>query len=73
MTENVSHFFERCEAEPALKARIQEAVAAYPGSLEVRVTRRGKDTTLGKVEQMAADKSRDPQGTDPEETQEKTA
>ena len=28
---------------------------------------------LGKVEQMAADKSRGPQGTDPEETQEKTA
>ena len=36
MTENVSLFFERCEAEPALKARISEAVAAYPGSLEVR-------------------------------------
>ena len=36
MTENVSLFFERCEAEPALKQRIQEAVAAYPGSLEVR-------------------------------------
>ena len=36
MSENVSLFFERCEAEPALKARIQEAVAAYPGSLEVR-------------------------------------
>ena len=36
MTENVSLFFERCEAEPTLKARISEAVAAYPGSLEVR-------------------------------------
>ena len=36
MSENVSLFFERCEAEPALKARVQEAVAAYPGSLEVR-------------------------------------
>ena len=36
MTENVSLFFERCEAEPALKQRILEAVAAYPGSLEVR-------------------------------------
>ncbi len=36
MSENVSLFFERCEAEPTLKARIQEAVAAYPGSLEVR-------------------------------------
>lgn len=36
MSENVSLFFERCEAEPALKARISEAVAAYPGSLEVR-------------------------------------
>ena len=36
MTENVSLFFERCEAEPALKQRIREAVAAYPGSLEVR-------------------------------------
>ena len=36
MSENVSLFFERCEAEPALKQRIQEAVAAYPGSLEVR-------------------------------------
>ena len=32
-----------------------------------------KGYLLGKVEQMAADKSRDPQGTDPEETQEKTA
>lgn len=36
MTENVSLFFERCEAEPSLKERIQEAVAAYPGSLEIR-------------------------------------
>ena len=36
MSENVSLFFERCEAEPTLKARVQEAVAAYPGSLEVR-------------------------------------
>ena len=36
MSENVSLFFERCEAEPTLKARISEAVAAYPGSLEVR-------------------------------------
>ena len=36
MTENVSLFFERCESDPALKARIREAVASYPGSLEVR-------------------------------------
>ena len=36
MTENVSLFFERCEAEPELKERIREAVACYPGSLEVR-------------------------------------
>ena len=41
MSENVSLFFERCEAEPTLKARIQEAVAAYPGSLEVRESRVG--------------------------------
>ena len=36
MTENVSLFFERCKAEPALQTRIDEAVASYPGSLEVR-------------------------------------
>ena len=36
MTENVSLFFERCEARPDLKTRIREAVAAYPGSLEIR-------------------------------------
>ena len=36
MSENVTLFFERCAAEPALKARIAEAVACYPGSLEVR-------------------------------------
>ena len=36
MTENVALFFERCAADPALKARIAEAVACYPGSLEVR-------------------------------------
>ena len=36
MTENVSLFFERYEAQPDLKARIRDAVAAYPGSLEVR-------------------------------------
>ena len=36
MTENVSLFFARCEAEPELKERIREAVACYPGSLEVR-------------------------------------
>ena len=36
MSENVSLFFERCEAEPELKERIREAVACYPGSLEVR-------------------------------------
>ncbi|MCR5576604.1 MAG: hypothetical protein K6F56_06300 [Oscillospiraceae bacterium] len=36
MKENVSLFFERCAADPALKARIAEAVACYPGSLEVR-------------------------------------
>ena len=36
MTENVARFFERYDAEPALKARVAEAEAAYPGSLEVR-------------------------------------
>ena len=36
MSESVSLFCERCEAKPALKARVQEAVGAYPGSLEVR-------------------------------------
>ena len=36
MTENVSRFFERCDADPALRARIDEAVACYPGSLEIR-------------------------------------
>ena len=36
MTENVSRFFERYDADPALRARIEEAVACYPGSLEIR-------------------------------------
>ena len=36
MTENVSRFFEQYEADAALRARIDEAVAAYPGSLEIR-------------------------------------
>ena len=36
MKENVPVFFERCAAEPALKAKLTEAVAAYPGSLELR-------------------------------------
>ncbi len=36
MTENVSRFFERYEAEPELKQRVEDAVACYPGSLEIR-------------------------------------
>lgn len=36
MKENVPVFFERCASEPALKAKIAQAVAAYPGSLELR-------------------------------------
>ena len=36
MSDNVSRFFERLEKEPALKARVEEAVALYPGSLELR-------------------------------------
>ena len=36
MTENVARFFERYDSDPALKARVAEAEAAYPGSLEVR-------------------------------------
>ena len=36
MSDNVSRFFERYEADPALKARVERAVACYPGSLEVR-------------------------------------
>lgn len=36
MTENVSAFFERYGADPALRARVENAVACYPGSLEVR-------------------------------------
>ena len=36
MSDNVSRFFEQYEADPALKARVAEAVACYPGSLEVR-------------------------------------
>ena len=36
MTDNVSRFFEKYKAESALRARIDEAVACYPGSLEVR-------------------------------------
>ena len=36
MTENVARFFARYDAEPALRARVEEALAFYPGSLEVR-------------------------------------
>lgn len=36
MTDNVAAFFERYEAERALRQRVQEAVDCYPGSLEVR-------------------------------------
>ena len=36
MTENVSRFFEQYETDAALRAQVDEAVAAYPGSLEIR-------------------------------------
>ena len=36
MSENVSRFFERYASDSALRSRIEEAVACYPGSLEVR-------------------------------------
>ena len=36
MSDNVSRFFEQYETDPAPKARVAEAVACYPGSLEVR-------------------------------------
>ena len=36
MTENVSKFFERYNEDPALRTRVEEAVACYPGSLEIR-------------------------------------
>ena len=36
MNDNVIRFFERYDAEPALRARVAAAEAAYPGSLEIR-------------------------------------
>lgn len=36
MNENVTAFFARLEADAALRARLDEAEAAYPGSLELR-------------------------------------
>lgn len=36
MKEHVAAFFEKYEADEALRARIDEAVACYPGSLEIR-------------------------------------
>ncbi len=33
---NVESFFVRYEAEPALQAKVEEALACYPGSLELR-------------------------------------
>ena len=33
---NVEAFFERYDAEPALQQRVEEALACYPGSLELR-------------------------------------
>ena len=36
MTENVSRFFEQYDHDHALRSRVEEAVACYPGSLEIR-------------------------------------
>ncbi len=36
MKENADIFFERYETDQALRARVQQAVNEYPGSLEVR-------------------------------------
>ncbi len=36
MTENVSRFFERYDSDPQLREQVGQALAAYPGSLEVR-------------------------------------
>ena len=36
MTENVSIFFDRYGQDSALRSRVEEAVACYPGSLEIR-------------------------------------
>lgn len=36
MNENVVKFFELYDSDPALRQRISEAEAAYPGSLEIR-------------------------------------
>ncbi len=33
---NVEQFFERYDSEPALQEKVEEALACYPGSLEVR-------------------------------------
>ena len=33
---NVEQFFERYDSEPALREKVEEALACYPGSLEVR-------------------------------------
>ena len=33
---NVERFFERYEAEPALQEKVEQALAVYPGSLELR-------------------------------------
>ena len=36
MIENAASFFERYKTDEALRERVQEAVNAYPGSLEIR-------------------------------------
>ena len=36
MIENAEKFFERYKTDDALRAKVQEAVACYPGSLEIR-------------------------------------
>ena len=41
MNINVIKFFEKYNSDPGLYQRIQDAVAAYPGSLELRGTCRG--------------------------------
>ncbi len=38
MNENVTKFFERYEADAALRDKVAAAEAAYPGSVELRKT-----------------------------------
>ena len=55
MLDNAVKFFDRYKTDETLRARVQEAVNAYPGSLEIREALVGSENQL----RLANDKAED--------------